>query len=93
MELILRNKGLTAGLMIVAVTFLFFGYFTQAQVEPPAESNSVGADLISLSQQLTRANLSTAVFSAPEYLFLTDFSSPIPEEPLGRINPFEALGR
>lgn len=54
---------------------------------------SIGKDLIELSDQLARAQLSQALFSTPGYRYLTDFTAPIPQQPLGRSNPFEIIGR
>lgn len=94
MQAIFKNK------IFLIIIFLFilatFGYrlFVPKIVEVTEESAlSVGKDLIQLSDQLSNAQLSQTLFSMPGYLFLTDFTAPIPQQSFGRVNPFDIIGR
>lgn len=52
-----------------------------------------GADLLEISDKLSSANLNKEVFSNQSYQKLTDFSTGIPSQPIGRKNPFDPIGR
>ena len=61
-------------------------------LESPAGA-SFGADLLQIRDKLSEANLNKEIFAEPNYRRLTDFSLPIPDQPIGRKNPFDAIGR
>ena len=53
----------------------------------------LGADLIQISQNLSRVNLDPTLLSTPAYEALTDFSVVVAPQPVGRPNPFNIIGR
>ncbi len=80
---------------LFVVGMFIYNFFLKTDV-PVAENDSalaVGKELLQLSDDLSKAQLSQALFSLPGYVFLTDFSVNIPQEPLGRVNPFDIIGR
>ena len=57
------------------------------------DAQPIGADLIELSNKLKQVELSQELFQKPSYQLLSDFSTPIPEENVGRPNPFALIGQ
>lgn len=51
------------------------------------------ATLVKTAAELSSIDFNNDLFAAPAYRFLTDFSIIIPQEPVGRPNPFDAIGR
>lgn len=49
--------------------------------------------LVKTATELSNINFDNNLFAAPTYRYLTDFSTVIPPEPVGRPNPFDAIGR
>ncbi len=59
---------------------------------PAALSRALGADLLQLSNGLSKVTLNQELFSSLSYRNLSDWSTALPEAPVGRANPFERLG-
>ncbi|MDO8424031.1 MAG: hypothetical protein Q7S54_00280 [bacterium] len=55
--------------------------------------SSAEENLVKTAEELSSINFDRQLFAAPAYRFLTDFSSAFPQEPLGRSNPFDIIGR
>lgn len=95
MSSLFKSKGFL-GLIFIFILVMFV-YNTFLKTATPAGENDsalvVGQDLIKLSDDLSKAQLSQELFTLPGYVYLTDFSAPIPQEPLGRVNPFDIIGR
>lgn len=83
--------------VIFVATMLVYNIFSKSggtTVTPATASPSVlGADLLKMSKELSKAVLSQELFSSPAYLYLIDFTVPLPVQPVGRRNPFDAIGR
>lgn len=58
--------------------------------EPVSEADTT---LVKTAAKLSNINFNNNLFAAPAYRSLTDFSIAIPQEPAGRPNPFDAIGR
>lgn len=86
-----KNSFVSIFVAIVALFFMAYGFIVRAQSDVSLEPKSPGSDLILLAQRLNSASLSNVIFSSPAYTSLSDFSSPIPAELVGRINPFAEL--
>jgi hypothetical protein len=94
MSFLQKNKAL--GLIaLVLVAGLAYYVYTSATGSPPvADLTSVdvsggqSGELLSTLNDLNNITLSTAVFSDPVYISLTDFGVVIPPEPSGRGDPF-----
>jgi hypothetical protein len=95
MQALVKNKILLGIVILFILTMFVYNYFIKS--DAPVVSNqsalSAGSDLIKLSDELSHAQLSQDLFSKPAYLFLTDFSLPLPPQATGRVNPFEIIGR
>lgn len=63
-----------------------------SQAVDPAQT-AVEQELISLLLELRSITLDTGIFTNPEFQSLQDFSQQVVQEPVGRPNPFEPLGK
>ena len=76
-----------------------FGYnifFAQEEVAPglnDISTSSIGTDVLNLRNGLQAVTLDRTIFSDDGFLDLSDFSTTIPEQPIGRSNPFNIIGR
>lgn len=52
----------------------------------------VGNEIITALNQIESLQLSREIFEDPVYRSLIDRSEPIPEEPIGKMNPFAPIG-
>ncbi|MEK7147906.1 MAG: hypothetical protein AAB758_01255 [Patescibacteria group bacterium] len=97
MQVLEKNKTaveIIIGFVLVVVAYnLFSSYFVSTDVSLTASPTTLGADLLKMSQDLSIANLDQSLFAKPSYTYLTDFSTPIPREPVGRTNPFDTIGQ
>lgn len=89
--------------VILIIAFAGYTLFTSSSSQPatttdqngnPVSSTSqtVGADLLALLDQLKSVNFSTGLFSNQTFLNLIDFDVPLPTPSLGRPNPFNTIG-
>jgi hypothetical protein len=95
MTTLFKSKGFLTLIALFIFGMFIYNFFLKSDT-PVAENDSaltVGKELLKLSQDLSKAELSQALFSLPSYVYLTDFSAPVPQEPLGRVNPFDTIGR
>jgi hypothetical protein len=85
----------TIVVLAFAVYYLFFRTKTPVvtldQYGNPVVAQSVGADLVELLNKLQSVTLDQSIFKTPAFLYLTDFSVPLPTEAPGRKNPFDVL--
>jgi hypothetical protein len=91
---LLKSK-LVIGLVLVMIIGMFAYNLINSEVPVTQDESalSIGKDLLDISDRLSKAQLNQDVFTLPGYVFLTDFTVPIPTIPVGRANPFDALGR
>lgn len=94
MQKFMDNKMISGAALLALLLALWYGLFRTEPLPPGTPGNSaVGADLLKISAELSEANLDQEIFSDPEYLYLTDFSTAIQPQPTGRANPFDIIGR
>ena len=96
MKTLAKNKGILAIVAIfILVMFMYNLFFKSDQVPVPSElsASSIGNDLVKLHEDLEKVTLSQSLFSSSGFLLLTDFSVSIPQQPVGRSNPFNLIGR
>ena len=80
--------------LFVVGMFVYNMFFRSAVTADPSTSPTVvGADLIKISGDLSKATLNQSIFSDPLYVNLLDFSTAVVEQPTGRANPFDIIGR
>jgi hypothetical protein len=96
MKALVKNKGIlgVAAFFIFAM-FIYNSFFKSVPVEGPSDlsASNIGADLLKLNQDLQKVSLDQTLFSAPTYIFLTDLTTEVAPQPLGRPNPFDPIGR
>ncbi|MCI0533374.1 hypothetical protein L0Y49_04105 [bacterium] len=81
------------GMVIILGGILFLAYTLFFPGEDPAETADVETvevedGLITMLRELESMTISRDIFSDRIFESLVDFSVPIPEEPVGRENPF-----
>ena len=88
MQALIKNK-ITIGFILLLIV-LWLGYRSFMNSEAPTEGSavalSVGQDLLEMANRLSAAELSQDLLSKRGYLFLNDFSLPIPQQSFGRNN-------
>lgn len=82
-------------IVFIAAIYLYNTFLKGESIVTPDDgaAQTVGADLIALTDKLRSVTLNAELFSSPLYKALNDFSVSIPEQPIGRTNPFEIIGR
>lgn len=93
MQAIFKSRTFLGIILIFILGTLGYRLFAPLDVPTEESALSIGKDLIDLSDQLSRAQLSQALFSTTGYRYLTDFTTPVPQQTLGRNNPFDIIGR
>lgn len=96
MKIISDNKGILGLVALFIMVMFFYNLFIrQAIIAAPTESpvSSIGDELVKIQKELQATTLDRELFSSSEYLLLTDFSVSIPQQPTGRPNPFDIIGR
>ena len=99
MKDLMKNKTILETVGAVAILLLLYFLFLRSPEKEPSTTptgsapEALGADLLKMSNDLSRATLSQELFSNPGYLSLSDFSTPLPLQPVGRTNPFDVIGR
>ncbi len=92
-------KGLKKYKNIIVIVLLFSAGFYLYNTYGPnlaliEDSNTEnGKDLVELLDRLEKTKLDQSLFASPIYRSLSDFSTEIPSQPVGRSNPFDVLGR
>jgi hypothetical protein len=95
MKALERNKGLIVAVVILGITMFLYRSFIRVDyvVDVDAATRETGANLVDTRSRLEAVSLDQSVFSIESFKRLSDFSVPVPEQPIGRPNPFNVLGR
>lgn len=96
MKTLLANKGILGIIAIFIIAmFIYNLLFKPETVSVPNEltASSVGNDLLKMHEDLKKITFDQTIFSSSGYLFLNDFSVDIPQQSVGRLNPFNLIGR
>lgn len=83
--------------IIIVVVGALYSLFTKSDIAgttaaETAQTQSVGADLLTLLGKLQTVNFNTDLFGDQNFNGLTDFAIPLPLPNLGRPNPFDKIG-
>ena len=94
MQALLKNKGTIIGaILLLLALFAYNSFFANEPLPDTPSATTVGADLIKISDNISKATLSRDLFSTTGYRLLSDFSKPLDAEPVGRNNPFAPIGQ
>lgn len=94
MDTLLKNKSIIIGLVVLLLAFLAYSMFFGADdMETEVVTSEANASLIDLASELSSINFEQSLFNTPGYKSLVDFSSTLESQPVGRDNPFGALGQ
>jgi hypothetical protein len=91
-----KNKGTLIAIVVFVLVIVVYNTFLKpGQITLPSEAEavSVGDDLLKMADQIMSVNIDKSLFNDPNYVYLTDFSAEIPQDPVGRPNPFNVIGR
>ncbi|MDB5266619.1 MAG: hypothetical protein JWN89_434 [Parcubacteria group bacterium] len=94
MKALQNNKGM---LTFAAALLLGWGVYKMffagdPSLDVPVTEVNVGADVLELNASLQSVTLDRTLFSTTAYTSLVDFSTVLPVQPQGRINPFAPIG-
>lgn len=100
MEFITSHKNIFISTAVVVVLFIAYSFIkpdgntaTPAVVsEAPIAELSASRDIIALLVDLKAIKIQKDFFGDPIFRSLQDFSTPVPDEPRGRVNPFAPVG-
>ena len=96
MEFIKNHKNIFIGIGAVIVLFIVYAYIKDdggekpsLAVETPVAPESLpGSDIIALLVDLKVIKINSGFFTDLTFKSLIDFTTPLPSEPIGRMNPF-----
>lgn len=90
-----KNKGIISAIIIFIIAIGIYKLFASNEIiiNEGAAAQVIGADIMELNASIERVNLDPALFLSRAYRNLVDFSTPLPSQPIGRKNPFDAIGR
>lgn len=92
-----KNSWLIITVIIVlsiTVYYLFFAGSAPASnslLQAQPEGELVGAQVLSLLNQIQSLRIDSTFFQSPAYQSLVDYTVPIPAENVGRANPFAPI--
>lgn len=96
MKTLLENKSIIAIVFLFILGMFIYNTFIGSRVSlnpGDLEASNVGVDLLLTLNELKGVNLDRSILSDQAFLEFSDFSTTIPEEPVGRPNPFDRFGR
>jgi|GEM_PF-5291124 len=88
-----NHKGIVVAVFVFLMVILAYNYLAPSAsiTAPDLVTAGPGAEVVSLYSSLQSITFDQTLFSSPAYRNLTDFSTPLPTETVGRSNPFDAL--
>ncbi len=96
MKTFTQNRGIVAAVTIFVLVMFMYNLFVKPDdslLPDETLATSVGDDLVKIFGELQVVTLDQSIFSSTGYLLLTDFSMSIPQQTIGRPNPFNVIGR
>ena len=94
MKSLTQNKSLIFGILFIVFFFFIYNSFFKSDIVSLTINQSVrniGADIVKTYSNLQSVDLDSQIFSSSTYLNLIDFTKEVPTQPIGRINPFDAI--
>jgi hypothetical protein len=95
------NKRMTIliAILVVLVGFFVYRYYSERDTDAPvsvapvsAEQSAIGKELLNTLFKLKSVKLDSEFFSDGAFASLKDFSKTLPQEAVGRRNPFAPIG-
>ncbi|MFA6338448.1 MAG: hypothetical protein WCW87_00065 [Candidatus Paceibacterota bacterium] len=104
MEFIKKFKNLIIGVVAVIILFMAYLYFFPkkdasssdllvSQNQTDQSQIAEGQEILSQLNNLSKISLDTSIFQSEIFMSLSDFSVTIPDQPVGRRNPFLPIGQ
>lgn len=96
MKTFIKNKGILTAVAIFILVMFLYNFFLKSDTiltSSTSQASNIGDDLLKIHKELQTVTLNREVFSFPEYLSLIDFSVTVPQQAIGRSNPFDIIGR
>lgn len=96
MKFIKEHKGKIVALIVFLIaifTYKLLFSTNEELIESQNSAQNVGADIIALNASIGRIDLDSPLFNSRPFKNLVDFSIIVPPQPIGRINPFDIIGR
>lgn len=98
MNMLGKYGNIIIGAIVVVAAFFIYTYFFTSPATPALSATSAQSatavsdqDLIVLLSTLHTIKLDDSIFSDPTFQSLTDFSTALVPEPVGRTDPFSPL--
>lgn len=82
--------------VVFAIAILIYNYFFKpsvSAVESGVAAQNIGNDVVELSEGLGKVKFDQTLFSQSAYRSLVDWSPALTNQPVGRSNPFAAIGQ
>jgi len=95
MKALQNNKGIIIAVILFVGAIGAYNLFIKSgDVSIAGDSNTekVGSDVLALNANIQTVTLNTTLFTTTLYKSLVDFSTTIPNQPVGRHNPFGPIG-
>lgn len=96
MQILKKSKGILATVTIFIIVMFIYNLFFKSETVPAVSelsASNIGNDLLKIHGELQRVTFDQSLFTSSGYLELNDFSIEIPQQPMGRPNPFNIIGR
>lgn len=90
------NKGILLVVVVFVLVMVLYKIFLRpdaALIPDEVAASNIGNDILNLKTELEKVNFDQSLFSSAGYLGLVDITVLIPELPVGRLNPFNIIGR
>lgn len=94
-QFLIKNKSMLGGAALLVIgVFVYFTYFSGGAAPEITETGGespLSQEILTALNNLNNIKLDSAIFKDPVFISLTDYGVTIPQEPVGRRNPFESI--
>ena len=94
MKFLQKNKSIISAIVIFILAILIYQYFLkpkQTAIDESLSAQGAGSDVVDLYKSIEEVTLDQTLFNSSVYKGLTDFSTNILPQPIGRTNPFDVI--
>ncbi|KKW01838.1 MAG: hypothetical protein UY36_C0015G0006 [Parcubacteria group bacterium GW2011_GWA1_49_11] len=96
MKTLIENKVIVGAIAIFILVIFLYNIFLKDKpnlIPDESATTRIGEDLLRTHAELQRVTFDKTLLTSPSYLGLVDFGLGIPQQPTGRPNPFDIIGR